>query len=422
MTQVDRHAAQAAAQPAKSSGSYGISADVATSEAITPSLVQGAARGPRPDGVASTPNSSAYLGSLLAAKNNTPASTRLLHILETEAVSLDTSLGLQLLDLVAALRLDGKLTPAGQIDKRAYLRPTSLEPIENRLNDFAGMLNVIAEAVGVNLLENDEDTSPVTAKATSRTTGAPAVTSWAETTTGKDRVVQPVHDLPDSPAAQKVMKRPLGLAQLTDILESAQKLNVPSDGRHHVDTPDAPAGSSVQHPGQASARMRAINTDEPVFGRPSLRSSAPPNQQWHLGFWETDRSRQEAPSSSSAEYRPSTGVYFPPRPWAPTTTSGFAPYAHAYPYGPRSAYNPSSHHQSALYSRHSAGDWASNPYVPSWSTAEQRPMPPVFPFSRQFAFGDASPPRSVPHRHYQDYPNANSRAQDSLRSSWEARK
>jgi hypothetical protein len=99
------------------------------------------------------PNPIPYLDSLLVAPGNTDASTKLLYILKTNSIRLDSGLGLKLLDLASALRIDGE---HGQPRKGPN---AAIERIEDRLNDFAGMLNVIAEAVGVNLLE--DETIPV---------------------------------------------------------------------------------------------------------------------------------------------------------------------------------------------------------------------------------------------------------------------
>jgi hypothetical protein len=120
-----------------------------------------------------------YLSTLIAASENTTASTRLLRILRDENVALDTSVGLKLLDLAKALRTDGELaaTPQ-QATKQVSVPetvpaavPTPVSPSQcdkfhptekmllhvlERLNDHSGMLNAIAEASGVNLLENDE--------------------------------------------------------------------------------------------------------------------------------------------------------------------------------------------------------------------------------------------------------------------------
>lgn len=152
------------------------------------------------EGGVSTPT---YLDELASSPNHTAASTRLLRIIKEEGVKPASSLGLKLLDLVQALQTDGELhqdspvfdvqslDSSGSTEKacdkssngddvvdkasgpdvtdasdtvsvsdlvESSVRlsvKSSLEPIEDRLNDFAAMLNTIAEAVGVNLLEDD---------------------------------------------------------------------------------------------------------------------------------------------------------------------------------------------------------------------------------------------------------------------------
>lgn len=128
-------------------------------------------------------NSGEYLSTLIAASENTTASTRLLRILRDENVALDTSVGLKLLDLAKALRTDGELAatppqtakevsvpepetaavavavptpvPTSQCEKADPTERMLLHVLE-RLNDHSEMLNAIAEVSGVNLLENDD--------------------------------------------------------------------------------------------------------------------------------------------------------------------------------------------------------------------------------------------------------------------------
>ncbi|WVQ65739.1 uncharacterized protein L199_003917 [Kwoniella botswanensis] len=90
-----------------------------------------------------------YLEDLISASGNTTASTRLLRIMQAESVSPASSLGLKLLDLAKALRTDGELAPSRPVEDTTTNK--KVENIENRLNDFADMLNHIAESVGVAL-------------------------------------------------------------------------------------------------------------------------------------------------------------------------------------------------------------------------------------------------------------------------------
>lgn len=200
--------------------SYGLKAsDVLVSHPPTPQLAICPAKPlPRtpvkPESIASdqsepvlSPNSQKtlrkmYLDDLLSASTNTPASKQVLKIIEFEDVSLDTSLGLRLLDLAKALRSDGEY---GETPKKAEEEengrdlsvlmmtkvldkindftkvvngtsdkgrtPEKVEPEEkardigilmmttvlDKLNDHSGMLNAIAEQVGVNLVDDDEE-------------------------------------------------------------------------------------------------------------------------------------------------------------------------------------------------------------------------------------------------------------------------
>ena len=107
------------------------------------------------------PDSTTYLLGLLSADANTTASTRLLRIVKHEVVGLDTSLGLKLLDLAQALRSDGELSPLPRSVDPAPSVPSfpsvaTLSPEMNQLNECSRMLNVIAQAVGVTLIEEDD--------------------------------------------------------------------------------------------------------------------------------------------------------------------------------------------------------------------------------------------------------------------------
>lgn len=110
--------------------------------------------------------------------------------MQKHSISPASHLGLDMLSLSTDLRLDGVFSSGGSrttrrsshdvdIDRMERLTissqaailkeavETSLKPMENRLNDFAAMLNTIAEAVGVDLLPNDEqppDLAPIAAQ------------------------------------------------------------------------------------------------------------------------------------------------------------------------------------------------------------------------------------------------------------------
>ncbi|WWC70789.1 uncharacterized protein I206_104741 [Kwoniella pini CBS 10737] len=91
-----------------------------------------------------------YLDDLVDGSGNTTASNRLLRIMQAENVSPASSLGLKLLDLAQALRVDGELAPSKPEPQIDNTTSKKVDVIENRLNDFADMLNHIAETVGVN--------------------------------------------------------------------------------------------------------------------------------------------------------------------------------------------------------------------------------------------------------------------------------
>ena len=111
-----------------------------------------------------------YINELLEQPNQTTASIRLLRIMMDEQVKLDSSLGLKLLDLVQAMKRGGELSPIdveipvpkaatpiiADTGHLAKLQIAAYNKTSDRLNEFAGMLNAIAEAVGVNLREDGE--------------------------------------------------------------------------------------------------------------------------------------------------------------------------------------------------------------------------------------------------------------------------
>ena len=122
-----------------------------------------------------------YINDLLEKPDHTTASTRLLRIMRDEKVKLDSSLGLKLLDVVQALKRGGELSSVDidsdtaeseAVSELKTLQVSSFNKTSERLNEFAGMLNAIAEAVGVNLQDADEE-GP---KAETRKETWPAVT------------------------------------------------------------------------------------------------------------------------------------------------------------------------------------------------------------------------------------------------------
>ena len=133
-----------------------------------------------------------YINELLEQPSHTTASVRLLHIMRDEKVKLDSTLGLKLLDLVQAMKGGGELSPIDvdvpvpqptklvvDIGYFAKLQVAAYNKTSDRLNEFAGMLNAIAEAVGVNLREDGdkEDDSKGPASAPVKTPEAEEVAS-----------------------------------------------------------------------------------------------------------------------------------------------------------------------------------------------------------------------------------------------------
>lgn len=110
------------------------------------------------DGLKRIPTSE-YFDQLLLDQRNSTASNRLLRVLKDERVAPASSLGLKLLDLVKALRIGDELGPGPKqtTPKEEQTRKSGLEPIEQRLNDFADMLNHIAAAVGVNVVDEEQE-------------------------------------------------------------------------------------------------------------------------------------------------------------------------------------------------------------------------------------------------------------------------
>jgi hypothetical protein len=194
------------------SGSYGLkAADIDTSACPTPIILPATPGNVTPSitsEVALTPNSIRYLATLSEAEGNTSASTRLLRIIKDEDVGLDTSLGLKLLDLAKALRVDGELAPVqiprdqtavqqAQVD---HPEPTEgmLREILEKLNDHSGMLNAIAEASGVTLLEDEDEVkscpAPLEAIGTSGTEGNPIDPTVDDEEEGDERLPQQARD------------------------------------------------------------------------------------------------------------------------------------------------------------------------------------------------------------------------------------
>lgn len=105
-----------------------------------------------------------YIVDLANKPYHSPASKHLLRIIQEEEVAPASSLGLALLSLMEQLQVGGKYNPivVDDLDGKSTTGITegvkaALGPVHDRLNDFAAMLNTIAEAVGVDLLENDDE-------------------------------------------------------------------------------------------------------------------------------------------------------------------------------------------------------------------------------------------------------------------------
>jgi hypothetical protein len=137
------------------SGRYGIPKDAAGSGVTTPTseLKEGE---PAAEPIElKRVDTRDYLDELQALKGNTTASTRLLRIIKEEGVAPASQLGLKLLDLAKALSLEGELGPSSVQKGDEYIASAVAQPLHKRLDQFAEMLDHIAFAVGVNVVEPD---------------------------------------------------------------------------------------------------------------------------------------------------------------------------------------------------------------------------------------------------------------------------
>ena len=109
-----------------------------------------------------------YFDDLVADPRNSAASLQVYEIVESENISMDSSLGLKLLGLARSLRKDGEAKPKkdkvqhGDSSWSGMMKSHDkslrmLTKVLDKLNDHSEMLNAIAEASGVNLLDDDEE-------------------------------------------------------------------------------------------------------------------------------------------------------------------------------------------------------------------------------------------------------------------------
>ncbi len=277
-----------ATERVKTSGSYGISSDDDLDDSSSCECTPWAKAKVEPVCQPGTtvPNAAIYLEKLLGIDTNTTASKRLLRILKDELVGLDTSLGLKLLDLAAALRADGELAPPPAQSMTSLLMP-DIQPIQDRLNDFAGMLNVIAEAVGVDVLEDDEDISSKRANNPSaKVSPRPPAPSITQLQIRKDQVSEATKGILTSTASEDI-------AHLTNVLNLAEI-------RDSAEQLAAPVVENNQ-PSVAPPRPPHLQNDdlEPSEMR-SLLSEASP---YHLSCQQPIRSSSD-PRSSSSKFQP----------------------------------------------------------------------------------------------------------------------
>ena len=269
-----------------------------------------------------------YFDQLAADATNTTASTRLLRVIEDEGVSLDSSLGLKLLDLVKALRAGGELGPVEVKDND--IKSKGLEPITARLDEFAGMLNAIAESVGVDLLDNDDDVAQNHNVKGSGDKKDQAETALACLKNGENQIVEAMRDLSTVPTSPDEARPEPAVSNLATILQSAQLLNAQSEGDGPV------SGTGVNNSNDTRTNERS-GSGRPSYHPISPRQPGISDMPGMNGACAMPTSSAPGLSSMSTGY---TG-YLPPRPfnrphW--TTHHGHSCFCHhcrmvAYPTG-----------------------------------------------------------------------------------------
>ncbi|WWC62598.1 uncharacterized protein I303_105195 [Kwoniella dejecticola CBS 10117] len=199
-----------------------------------------------------------YLDNLIGNTGNTTASIRLLRIMQAENVSPASSLGLKLLDLAKALQMDGELAPPKPVSVIGSTTDKKVENIENRLNEFADMLNHIAETVGVNL--EHSSTAP----------SSPTITSSPD----EEAETQ-------SPTAALTMRLP-SLSALSQLEAINQKVNDTIDAVTSPRAPNVPL-SDLNRPELPGTRdlselvkkAQQLDKDEDEFSQAAL--AGPPD-------------------------------------------------------------------------------------------------------------------------------------------------
>lgn len=149
-----RSAATTSAEVATDTGRYGVPRNEVVSGTVTPL--------PEPEGDSTDltlhrVETRDYLDELQSREGNTTASIRLLRIIKEEGVAPASQLGVKLLDLVKALRVDGELGPSSAQSSAQEVATAVAQPVHDRLDRFAEMLDHIAFKVGVNVVEPDSN-------------------------------------------------------------------------------------------------------------------------------------------------------------------------------------------------------------------------------------------------------------------------
>ncbi|WWD04912.1 hypothetical protein V865_002983 [Kwoniella europaea PYCC6329] len=184
--------------------------------------------------------------------------------MQAESVSPATSVGLKLLDLAKALHTDGELALYKPVEDSTTNK--KVENTENRLNEFADMLNYIAESVGV-ALDTSSSTSPSSSISGEEEDedGSTAATVM-EVASGLS--FSTTVSLLETPAV------PLFKPDLGKLVEEAEKLE-----KEEVDHDHTPVFAESQDMGGAKIpkstsqiRAHAVPTNEKTINRPETNT------------------------------------------------------------------------------------------------------------------------------------------------------
>jgi hypothetical protein len=270
---------------------------------------------------------SSYFADLCNNRQNTAATNGVLDIIQTEGVDLDSTLGLKLLELAQDLSSGGKYStdsPYTRIwhrdDKdtkgsswsammqRHEQSARLLEKVLDRLNDHSGMLNVIAEASGVNLLDadsdgdaNDENETKNTVKTPTQPRAAPGPHTPTPATAAAE--AQALASIPKSP--QAALQSLLAKAQS---LPGATATSIPPINDNHATQLSVPGPYMAICPPHPSAYIRPADQMRPLpatspIAAPSSLLPRPITAEMPAGLNALVWSKVQAFAKSSAEAR-----------------------------------------------------------------------------------------------------------------------